>query len=98
MGRDEIIRRLRADATGLRARGVLHAALFGSRARGDHEPTSDIDVLLEFDPLARVTIYDYVGIKDYVAELLGAEVDVVDREGLRPALVESVEAAAVYAF
>jgi predicted nucleotidyltransferase len=98
MDRDQIIARLKATEPDLRARGVCHAALFGSRARGDHSPDSDIDILVEFDPDARVTIYDYVGIKDYVAELMGVPVDVVDKDGLKPAIVASVEAAAVYAF
>ncbi len=41
MNREEIIARLRENETALRARGVAHAALFGSRARGDERPDSD---------------------------------------------------------
>jgi uncharacterized protein len=61
MGRDEIIVRLRENESALRERGVVHAALFGSRARGDQRPESDTDILVEFDPAARVTMFDYVG-------------------------------------
>ena len=52
-----------------RERGVAHAALFGSRARGDQRTESDTDILIEFDPTARVTVFDYAGLKDYIAGL-----------------------------
>ena len=80
MSREEIIDRLRQNEPGLRARGVAHAALFGSRARGDHRPESDTDILLEFDPRARITIFDYAGLKLYIASLFEGRVDVVNRE------------------
>jgi uncharacterized protein len=53
MNGPEIIARLRENEPALRARGVSHAALFGSRARGDNRPDSDIDIMIELDPAAR---------------------------------------------
>ncbi len=50
MKREEIIARLRENEAILRERGVMHAALFGSRARGDERPDSDTDIMIEFDP------------------------------------------------
>ncbi|HMK90417.1 MAG TPA: nucleotidyltransferase domain-containing protein, partial [Methylocystis sp.] len=47
MDRQEIIARLKEHEPALRAQGVAHAALFGSRARGDHRPESDIDIMIE---------------------------------------------------
>ena len=63
MNREEIIARLREHEAALRTRGVAHAALFGSRARGDQGPESDTDIMIEFDPAARVTVFDYAGLK-----------------------------------
>lgn len=98
MSRDDIIARLRENEAALRARGVTHAALFGSRARGDARNDSDTDIMIEIDPDAPVTIYDYVRIKEYIAGLFDGPVDVVDREGLKPYVRPAVTTDAIYAF
>jgi predicted nucleotidyltransferase len=84
MNSQEIIAKLRENEIALRARGVSHAALFGSRARGDNRPDSDIDIMVEFDPAAHVTVFNYAGLKEYIAGLFDGPVDVVSREGLKP--------------
>ena len=83
MNSQEILARLRENERALRARGVCHAALFGSHARGDNRPDSDIDIMVEFDPVARVTVFNYAGLKDYIAGLFDGPVDVVNRDGRR---------------
>jgi uncharacterized protein len=98
MNSQEILAKLREDEMALRARGVSHAALFGSRARGDNRPDSDIDIMIEFDPAARVTIFNYAGLKDYIASLFDGPVDVVNREGLKPYVRPAATADAIYAF
>jgi len=82
----------------LRARGVAHAALFGSRARGESRPDSDTDIMIEIDPAAHVTLFDYVGLKEYIAGLFDGPVDVVNREGLKPYVRPTATADAIYAF
>ena len=67
--RQEILDRLRENERALRERGVTHAALFGSRARGDRRPNSDTDIMIDIDPEAEMSVYDYVGLKRYVASL-----------------------------
>lgn len=89
---------LRDSETSLRERGVRHAALFGSVARGDNRPDSDIDILIEFDPDARLTIFDYVAIKRYVAGLFDQPVDVINRDRLKQHLRQSSLRDAAYAF
>ena len=98
MDRQDIIARLRENEAALRARGVAHAALFGSRARDDARPDSDTDIMIEIDPEAPVGINEYVGIKEYIANLFDGRVDVVDREGLKPYVRPSATSDAVYAF
>jgi predicted nucleotidyltransferase len=98
MTSQDIIARLRERQTVLRARGVRHAALFGSRARGDARPDSDIDILIELDPDARVTVFDYAGLKSYIAGLFDGPVDVVSREGLKPHVRAATTRDALYAF
>ena len=94
----DIISRLRQNEAALRARGVTHAALFGSRARGDACPDSDTDIMIEIDPDAPVTVYDYVALKEYISSLFDGPVDVVDREGLKPYVRPAATAGAIYAF
>lgn len=98
MNSQEILARLRENESALRARGVSHAALFGSRARGDNRPDSDIDIMVEFEPAARVTVFNYSGLKDYIAKLFDGPVDVVNRDGLKPYVRPAVTVDAIYAF
>jgi uncharacterized protein len=98
MKRDEIIGKLKECEADLRAQGVTHAALFGSVARGDDRPDSDIDIMIELDPAARVTMFDYVDIKDYIEGLFQGPVDVVNRAGLKPFVRPRAAADAIYAF
>ena len=98
MDRQEIIVRLRENEAALRARGVAHAALFGSRARGDDRADSDTDIMIEIDPTARIGVYEYVGLKEYIASLFDGPVDVVNRAGLKPYVRPAATADAIYAF
>jgi len=98
MNREDIIARLRANEAELRGRGVAHAALFGSRARGEDRPDSDTDIMIEIDPAARIGVYEYVGLKEYIASLFDGPVDVVNREGLKPYVHPAATADAIYAF
>ena len=98
MKRDEIIRTLKEREADLRAHGVTHAALFGSVARDEQRPDSDIDILVDLDPAVVATMFDYAGLKDYVASLFQGPVDVIDREALKPRLRPHATADAIYAF
>ena len=89
---------LRQHESELRARGVSHAAVFGSIARGDARPDSDLDIMIDTDPAARITVFDYVGLKEYIAGLFDVPVDVVSRDGLKPHLRPAATQDALYAF
>jgi uncharacterized protein len=98
MNSSEAIDALRRSEAALRKRGVAHVALFGSVARGDNRAGSDIDIMIEIDPDARITIYDYVELKEYIAGLFDEPVDVVNREALKSYVRPAATADAIYAF
>ena len=98
MNTERALATLRHNESALRSRGISHVALFGSVARGVNRPDSDIDILVEFDPDARVTIFDYVGVKAFIAGLFDEPVDVIDRDALKPHLRGASQRDAVYAF
>lgn len=82
----------------MQSRGVRHAALFGSVARGASRPESDIDIMIEIDPDAHMTVFDYVDLKDYIASLFDEPVDIVNREALKSHVRPAATADAIYAF
>ena len=94
----EAIETLRRSERALRDCGVMRAALFGSVARGDNRSNSDIDIMIEIDPNARMTVFEYVDLKDYIAGLFEEPVDVVNREGLKPYVGPAATSDAIYAF
>jgi uncharacterized protein len=98
MNAQEALATLRLHESDLRARGIRHAAVFGSVARGDNRPDSDLDIMIDVEPEARITVFDYVGLKEYIAGLFDGRVDVVSRDGLKPHVRPAATANAIYAF
>lgn len=66
----------------LRRRGVALAGVFGSFARGEQRPDSDLDLLVEFE--GRSSLLDMAGLKLDLQDLLGRRVDIVTPDGLSP--------------
>jgi uncharacterized protein len=54
--------------------------------------------VIEVDPQARISVFGYVGLKEYIAGLFDGRVDVVNREALKPHIRPTVTADAIYAF
>lgn len=98
LDREQVLAVLRAHEAELRGRGVAHAALFGSLARGEAGPDSDIDLMIEIAPDAAIGLFEYVGITQYLEDLFPIRVDVANREGLKPLVRPGVERDAIYAF
>lgn len=90
MTRATIVELLHAPLPELGARyAVLRLALFGSAARDELRPESDVDILVAFDGLA--TFDRYVGLRDRLEQLLGRRVDLVTERGLKPRARRAVE-------
>lgn len=92
------VTRLRTHAAELRRMGVLHAGIFGSVARGEDQPSSDLDVLIELDPDAPVGIFEYARLRLYLTELLGEQSDIANRKTLKPLLRDRILRDAIDAF
>ena len=96
MDRGENLRLLSEHRDELRERfGVKSLAIFGSVARGDAKPKSDVDIVVEFDPQAHVGLFKMVELKEFLEKVLGCPVDVVTLDGLRPWMRELVRREAV---
>ena len=85
MGRDQILSALRSHLDELRALGVASLALFGSAARDEAGPGSDVDLLVEFD--RPVGLFHFFRLQHRLEEILGVDrVDLVERGQEHPAL------------
>jgi uncharacterized protein len=78
---------------------VRRLALFGSFARGEAGPHSDVDLLVAFQPGAQVGFLTLGKMKRELAEMLQISVDLVPQDGLKPVIRESIlaEARELYA-
>jgi predicted nucleotidyltransferase len=73
---------------------VHELAVFGSLLRGDHHPDSDIDLLVSFEPTARVTFMKLARMQRELEALFGRKVDLVPKEGLKPIIRDHILATA----
>lgn len=98
MRRNEAITQLKRHAETVKALGATSLYLFGSAARDEAQPDSDIDLFIDYDRNSRFNAFDLVGIKQYLEQALGIEVDVTTRDGLHPMLRSDIERSAVRVF
>jgi hypothetical protein len=93
MERELVLKLLRANADELHRRGVKSLSLFGSLARGEEQPESDIDLLVELEP--PLTFDRYIHLKFFMEDLLGRPVDLVMPETLKPLARRSAKQEAI---
>lgn len=90
-----VLRAVRAQAGHLRQRGLTGLWVFGSVARGDARPGSDIDLFATLD--ARVSLVGLASLRAGLSDLLGVPADLVERDALPPAIRTAAERDAVQA-
>lgn len=77
MNKAEALRRLREHEAAIRALGITRLSLFGSTARGEDRPDSDIDLAATLAADRKVGVFDLIRMESRLAELLGVHVDLV---------------------
>jgi uncharacterized protein len=90
MTRDQIIAKLKETAPTLQAEGVTRLAIFGSRARDDARPDSDLDVLIEVDPEASFSLLNLVGVEHIIKDATGLNAQAEMRRSIEPRFAERI--------
>ncbi len=94
MDREGIFLTLRNLQTELADRGVNSLAVFGSFARGDFSPESDLDLLVDFN--RPIGLFEFIRLKLFLEKATGCRVDLVTPDALHPALRDQILGEAVY--
>lgn len=99
MTRDEITQVLLSRADALKAMGATGLYMFGSRARGDNRPDSDLDLFIDFEEQKfRPSLLDIIAAENEIGDELGVPVQLAIREGLFPEIRKRAEAEAFKVF
>ena len=97
MTKDDLIKKLAANKEELRQMGVSSLALFCSVVRGEDNPGSDVDILVELQPEARVGLFGLARLQRRLSEILGRPVDLTTPDALHKALKDNILKEAVRA-
>lgn len=83
-------RLLRRHLPELKARyRVKSLGVFGSYVRGQARPRSDLDILIELDDPS-LSLFGFIGLENYLSDLLGVKVDLVERDTLKPIIGQRI--------
>lgn len=89
--RDDVVAALRRHEAAIRGFGATALYLFGSAARDEMRPNSDIDVFIDYDRDGSFTFVELIRLEDYLQEILGRRVDFATRDGLHKRLRQHIE-------
>ena len=93
----EAIARLKQHEAEFKQLGVEHLYLFGSTARGEARPGSDVDLFFDH-PEGSIGLYELMDVKEAAARILGCPADVMTRRSLHRVLRKGIEASALQVF
>jgi hypothetical protein len=90
MNSQEITRRIQAILPDLRQQyGVSDLWFFGSYVRSEQTPKSDVDILVTFDN-PRLSLIEFIQLEQHLSAVLGINVDLVERDMLKPTIGENI--------
>ena len=98
MTRNETIQALAGSADQMRKLGATGLYLFGSAARDELRPDSDIDMFIDYDPDSDFSFVELVRLQQLAEAKLQREVDLTTRDGLHPMLREAIERSSIKVF
>lgn len=85
------INRLKSNKAALQALGLKRISLFGSTARGDAAPASDIDLAVTLDEKARIDLFRFAAMSERVSRMLGARVDLIVEPARNPRMQAEID-------
>jgi len=96
MNRADLIKQLKSFEASLRETGATAVFLFGSRARGNEGPDSDLDLFIDYNPAVKVpNMFRLMQIEDNISKTLGIPVTITTRKALHPLMKASIERDAI---
>src|SRR5580693_9208901 len=98
INKEQVIAKLREHEPELKAAGIIRLAVFGSVARGDNSPESDVDLLADFDKTKHYTLLTTGRIENHLADLLGTKVELSSPEWLKESVKNQILREAIPAF
>ncbi len=75
---------------------IKEIGIFGSYVREEQKETNDIDILVEFENDAELSLLDFIGIEQELSDLLEVKVDLVEKKTLKPYIGEHIKREVVY--
>lgn len=76
--------------------GVKEIGIFGSYLKGEAKEGSDLDILVEFEPEARISFLEFIELENYISDLVGVKVDLVEKSALKPRIGKYILSEVVY--
>jgi len=91
--RSEILHLIESQRESIRGFGVRELGVFGSFARNEQRPDSDVDVLVD---MQRETFRDYMGLLAFLERLFGRKVDLVMKDSIKPIIRDRILRETIY--